>query len=436
MKAGISNAVMLIVLSILEQFNGDFVYDVCPEGSISDETMEFCCPESCGSCGGFGCYLRDSGENNCCTSQIMKSCDSSDPPCKSTIVGGCPNNGLLSPDAKFCCEESCSICLKNYLNYNWDDECNVNLIYELCSNGNLPCIIELEAGDCPSGGITDLTKTKCCDESCGQCGGAGCHLRPGGEEACCIKDVTTICSENNFPCSIDPVQTFNNAELYCSDGIAVTLGFSDDGSNTCGMSICCPSSCEQCNTSMDCDLSPECCAYNSLPNVFDRPYHAKSCRYNDPPCYIPPDDSPCNYDVCPGGAKCGEVYFFAAIEVQGSPSCYLYQECDCVENGNDAGQFCEILCDEGEIPCGEEVSYGHPYSSYGCCSSSDECYQTAYKWGPFSYCLWKDRPTTCDPDPCLNGAFCQDNGEYFSGLYSCICEEGFSGAYCEDEILD
>mmetsp|Transcript_11489 Transcript_11489/g.17103 ORF Transcript_11489/g.17103 Transcript_11489/m.17103 type:complete len:250 (-) Transcript_11489:43-792(-) len=128
--------------------------------------------------------------------------------------------------------------------------------------------------------------------------------------------------------------------------------------------------------------------------------------------------------------------FFAAIEVQGSPSCYLYQECDCVENGNDAGQFCEILCDEGEIPCGEEVSYGHPYSSYGCCSSSDECYQTAYKWGPFSYCLWKDRPTTCDPDPCLNGAFCQDNGEYFSGLYSCICEEGFSGAYCEDEILD
>ena len=50
-------------------------------------------------------------------------------------------------------------------------------------------------------GVQDVNGTACCTASCGTCGGIGCDTRPGGQDNCCVGQITQLCgSGQDAPC--------------------------------------------------------------------------------------------------------------------------------------------------------------------------------------------------------------------------------------------
>lgn len=87
----------------------------------------------------------------------------------------------------------------------------------------------------------------------------------------------------------------------------------------------------------------------------------------------------------------------------------------------------QLVCDNSETPCGRGSYNGVPTSGDTfCCAIDEECVPYGVGGGRGSSCLRKNRPTTCDPDPCLHNSTCF----YGFGAY-CLCEDGFSGDFCE-----
>mmetsp|Transcript_11851 Transcript_11851/g.17670 ORF Transcript_11851/g.17670 Transcript_11851/m.17670 type:complete len:210 (+) Transcript_11851:46-675(+) len=152
----INNSLTLLTITAFSQISAHEIettnrsLNFCPSGGIADLTNTYCCLESCVTCGGFGCDTREGGEAGCCTSKISDPCSSGAAPC-------------VNDEIIFLADEIL----------------------------------------CPSGSIFDSTGQKCCDAKCGKCGGNGCHLREGGEEACCVGSVTTLCSNGTLPCVAD-----------------------------------------------------------------------------------------------------------------------------------------------------------------------------------------------------------------------------------------
>jgi hypothetical protein len=126
----------------------------CPSGSIADETGMYCCPDYCGQCGGDGCHLFPGGEYNCCWSTFKYSCHDEVAPC------------IISDDVP--------------------EPSN-------------------DASTCPDGSIMDETGKYCCPDYCGQCGGYGCHLFPGGEFNCCWSTFKYSCYDGVSPCVLSTV---------------------------------------------------------------------------------------------------------------------------------------------------------------------------------------------------------------------------------------
>merc|ERR1711871_1378093 len=101
-----------------------------------------CCPSSCGSCTGNGCGQRPGGWR-CCGGSIMGSLRV----CQNPLDTAC----IVTP------RTYCAVGLVSY------------------SNG-----VEY-----------------CCASSCGQCGGDGCHERPGGSNLCCVGNIIS----NDITCA-------------------------------------------------------------------------------------------------------------------------------------------------------------------------------------------------------------------------------------------
>eukprot|EP00612_Vaucheria_litorea_P000946 CAMPEP_0171460798 /NCGR_PEP_ID=MMETSP0945-20130129/5524_1 /TAXON_ID=109269 /ORGANISM="Vaucheria litorea, Strain CCMP2940" /LENGTH=217 /DNA_ID=CAMNT_0011987061 /DNA_START=52 /DNA_END=706 /DNA_ORIENTATION=+ len=73
---------------------------------------------------------------------------------------------------------------------------------------------------CPDTGIYDWSNTYCCPDSCGTCGGDGCHLRPGGATSCCTSQITQACDVANLPCIAtgEPTDEVTLPPSDCPDG--------------------------------------------------------------------------------------------------------------------------------------------------------------------------------------------------------------------------
>mmetsp|Transcript_19570 Transcript_19570/g.27529 ORF Transcript_19570/g.27529 Transcript_19570/m.27529 type:complete len:628 (+) Transcript_19570:188-2071(+) len=467
--------------------------DLCPDEGIINSTGEFCCPKGCLTCGGIYCSSGPLGLLNCCTSQIYSSCDEGQLPCKITSneddendfpqYASCPTGGIPSSSGAHCCPESCGTCGGEGCDTRpgGSSACCTSSFERPCIDNFLPCVMT-EDSMCPLGGIYDVEAEYCCPSTCGSCGGLGCDKRPGGVESCCTSSVTTSCNDEILPCKVTTVCPTNGildlTGNYCCDsscGFCGGDGCEDRGGDgiecctsrayvtceqdrdytvlpcrrfpdtdfsmcdtgligsypfsTCrDVNICTPASCSKYDYSLPCYSSPECCAIglSLLPNDAET-----SCRYNSPPCVIPLEDELCLDFPCQNGARC-------AIEYNSFEGyCGRQPVCVCDEIGNFAGEFCEIPCGDDEAPCGREYIYKVSTGRVGfddvCCSADKECRYIGTEVGYNFECVFRDRPTSCEPNPCLNGGWCENANPYgntFIGL--CNCPEGFSGAFCEN----
>jgi len=360
----------------------------CPNGGIFDSTSKFCCPNSCGECGGYGCDARPGGAGQCCTSQITESCDES----------------------------------------------------------SLPCIASSTTSACPTGGIANSSGKVCCPESCGECGGYGCHLRPGGAAKCCTGSVTNLCSESDLPCVADggnstesppsassttPEPTPQEENGVCEDG-GILATFRYVGS--CEINVCCPKTCPSCDASFECSLEPECCAQNIARNVHLTDKDV-SCNDNAPPCVVPPLENPCEPNPCEQGVSCSVAFDFTAYMPE---YCEYKYSCNCSEAGSYVSSTCEKKCNDDQMPCGATRSnHWGRFSSYSdneCCESWEECVEFSYaSESPYygTFCIEKDRPESCDPNPCQNDGFCYEEYGKVPSFYSCSCSSSWQGTICD-----
>jgi hypothetical protein len=207
----------------------------------------------------------------------------------------------------------------------------------------------------------------------------------------------------------------------------------------CDIQVCCPKSCSTCDTSANCTLSPECCAQKIAIGIEVNDVDV-SCRSKGPPCVMPPAVDPCKpTNPCQSNARCGVAWQYS---YNLGYTCELQTKCKCNEVGNDSGQFCEIPCGTDETACGYDyLDYTSNMDTYNdiCCTDQQDCLTLSGKYGTFSDCYAKDRPTSCNPNPCLNGATCFNEnyyGSFMSGLYVyvCLCQEGFEGTLCETPV--
>ena len=207
-------------------------------------------------------------------------------------------------------------------------------------------------------------------------------------------------------------------------------------------------SCSTCDTSSNCSLADECCAVKTglkleSPNTATSDVHI-SCRYNEPPCVVPYPSDGCTPNPCLNGAHCGVLYGSS-----GSGNCSLLRKCNCSAAGNYSGEFCDVLCDKGETPCGYMMPYLPGYNFWVdsepglCCGANEECMKYATRGGYRTYCINHKELKSCQKsktNPCLNGGKCwefinpDDLATYDSYPHQCSCPPGFEGAYCEVEL--
>eukprot|EP00612_Vaucheria_litorea_P003972 CAMPEP_0171460858 /NCGR_PEP_ID=MMETSP0945-20130129/5560_1 /TAXON_ID=109269 /ORGANISM="Vaucheria litorea, Strain CCMP2940" /LENGTH=583 /DNA_ID=CAMNT_0011987133 /DNA_START=94 /DNA_END=1845 /DNA_ORIENTATION=+ len=185
-------------------------------GGILADDGSTCCLGTCGTCGGTGCDARTGGIDGCCTSSIKsanKSCNTNSPPCIKQSTSTCTSKGgLLASDSISCCPESCGSCG----GYGCDsrpggkENCCVSSIQtasKSCDSNSPPCTMDTTTTTtryCSTiGGILAEDGNTCCANSCGTCGGYGCDTRPGGKSSCCISEIISnniSCDTNDPPC--------------------------------------------------------------------------------------------------------------------------------------------------------------------------------------------------------------------------------------------
>mmetsp|Transcript_14466 Transcript_14466/g.21475 ORF Transcript_14466/g.21475 Transcript_14466/m.21475 type:complete len:279 (+) Transcript_14466:94-930(+) len=229
-----------------------------------------------------------------------------------------------------------------------------------------------ELASCPTGGILDSSGDFCCPSSCGSCGGSGCGELPGGTSSCCTSQFKNSCDDGALPCKITSTDDGTDTELpypdkYCTGGILsdiCTEAF-------CPFRICCPLSCESCDSEgISCLQSPECCAINFI-RISETNDANVSCRNKGPPCLVPPEDDPCEINPCQNGARCGVSL------PRNEDECIEERViCMCEEIGNFSGEYCEIECGFGETPCGNIFAtyYSYAYEVNDvCCKSDQQC---------------------------------------------------------------
>eukprot|EP00612_Vaucheria_litorea_P002959 CAMPEP_0171461692 /NCGR_PEP_ID=MMETSP0945-20130129/6037_1 /TAXON_ID=109269 /ORGANISM="Vaucheria litorea, Strain CCMP2940" /LENGTH=347 /DNA_ID=CAMNT_0011988087 /DNA_START=398 /DNA_END=1441 /DNA_ORIENTATION=- len=343
----------------------------------------------------------------------------------------CPEGGILDSFQMFCCPEECGECggFGCHEFPGGESNCCTSQITETCDTNNLPCEIVPEE-ICPSGGVPNDDGSGCCGSNCQRCDSAACQLPINANNVCCTLNVTTSCETGELPCVNIPLEE----PKTCPGGI-----LSDPLPFACNPLVCCPESCDVCDISEDCTLASECCAYTFLfdsigivPSDVD-----VSCRNNEPPCIMAPENDPCEVNPCLDGARCGSSWTSEA-------GCFNEAICECSEVGNNAGPFCDVVCDVGETPCGQGFP---PFSNYYfepnsfCCAADEECFAFApLDGGELNYsCITKDRPTECETLECVNGtcyiALYIGDADGFIPVEACLCDEGYYGGLCEEAIV-
>lgn len=248
---------------------------VCPPGSIPDATNEACCPEYCNKCGDNGCHLRPGGEFECCPSTFKYSCHDDVAPC--ILVDKKPKG-------------------------------------------------EHDPTVCPENSIMDPLGNYCCPEYCGQCGGDGCHLYPGGEFQCCWSTFKYSCFDGVAPCILDKPEEPEpeEEEKICPPGSIPDVF----GRN------CCPEFCGHCGD-MGCHLLPG-GEYNCCPSTFKY-----TCHDGIAPCHLPDPEK--TNDVVHDATVCPEN----SIRDRANENC------------------CPAYC----TTCGGEGCHLLPGGEYECCPS-------------------------------------------------------------------
>mmetsp|Transcript_73037 Transcript_73037/g.144818 ORF Transcript_73037/g.144818 Transcript_73037/m.144818 type:complete len:294 (-) Transcript_73037:103-984(-) len=207
----------------------------CSTGILS-ESGDACCKKSCGKCGGPDCSARPGGALECCGGSIVRECrEAAGPP-------PCRYPQQLRPALA---EE------------------------ERCTAG-----IRSRRGDA------------CCPHACGECGGVGCHTRPGGSAQCCGVFMASVCSNlvGPPPCRYPP-DWIPKPPQRCTEGILSAVG-----------DACCANSCGRCG-GLGCESRPgggaQCCG-SSMET-------ACSSLAGPPPCKYPPGWQEVEPQRCVGG---------------------------------------------------------------------------------------------------------------------------------------
>mmetsp|Transcript_8253 Transcript_8253/g.11600 ORF Transcript_8253/g.11600 Transcript_8253/m.11600 type:complete len:369 (+) Transcript_8253:62-1168(+) len=195
----------------------------CPDDGILDSTGLYCCPSSCGTCGGYDCRLQPGGYYSCCLGNVNESCDFGELPCVTSTSNPCPVGGRVDSSGIHCCPETCERCTYNCYYLPDDDECCFKNATESCDSGNFPCFAtesnELSDKEkyCPSGILSDFYNHEycpfrvCCPSSCPSCDvSQDCDLSP----ECCANNFALVsrsndqdisCRSNNPPCLVPKV---------------------------------------------------------------------------------------------------------------------------------------------------------------------------------------------------------------------------------------
>jgi len=262
-------------------------------GGIADAAGIFCCPLTCGQCGGLGCDMRPGGGSQCCGTSIKDTCSTfaGPPPCRYTLHWAPPldrcSAGVPDLSGRFCCPKACGQCggLGCEMRPGGGSQCCGGSIESTCntSAGFPPCKYPPEWTPPParcSAGIVDVSGRFCCPKACGQCGGLGCDMRPGGGSQCCGGSINAAChtSAGPPPCAYShevasPPQAFlsDTPSLdRCHDGIVDSRGI-----------FCCPSTCGECG-GLGCDMRPgggsQCCG-SSMKVTCSSAAGPPPCRY-------------------------------------------------------------------------------------------------------------------------------------------------------------
>lgn len=83
--------------------------------------------------------------------------------------------------------------------------CFIDVLYSerSCRDNPPPCVLLEDPPDDPCTGIR--AGSICCEAACGACGGPGCDTRPGGPDACCgsnIRESGRDCATDAPPCVV------------------------------------------------------------------------------------------------------------------------------------------------------------------------------------------------------------------------------------------
>ena len=189
----------------------------CDYGIFDDQYgTNACCPATCGSCGGDGCWNRPGGSTHCCVGTVSSnglSCDHHPAPC---IVNGTrnptysptntpsqsPTNHASNPMAYPTVEPTIFYSVDPSIDPTQEPTSNPT------SDPTLPTFAPTPSSDpnCDYGIYHQPTGT-CCPIQCGSCGGVDCGFRPGGGSHCCNTAIAAkglSCNDNPAPCNIYP----------------------------------------------------------------------------------------------------------------------------------------------------------------------------------------------------------------------------------------
>jgi len=334
------------------------------------------------------------------------------------------------------------------------------------------CVSPCAVSPCLNGGT--------CSEEASAAGGFACSCAPGWTGDLCV-DADTDCTpescDDGDACTEDNCAgtTCTHPPIVCDDGDACTDDACDSSTGCTATPVVCddgdPCTDDSCDPTAGCASSPTVCD-DGDPCTVDS-CDSTGCTSTPDPC---DDGDPCTFDSC-GDAGClnalaqeviaDRTYRFcpglltqqeAAAHCAGEAGWNLVALETLVESsaigtaaeGYDLGAFWMALvsnsgtwewpdgptagAEEGWCPEQPEVATDGTCAVANACDASNT-WASATCGDSYAFVceLPQPPPDPCDPNPCMNGGTCLDEG---AGLFSCNCVPQWSGPTCEEAVVD